>query len=78
MLCGSGVRYIDAPRCVSSQPSALVYTSLERAIEVVCDVDAFPAAELNFQWMVRNTSTMQQPRTLNDFVINGDVHTGVN
>ncbi|XP_022654781.1 hemicentin-2-like isoform X2 [Varroa jacobsoni] len=60
-----------APRCVSSQPSALVYTSLERAIEVVCDVDAFPAAELNFQWMVRNTSTMQQPRTLNDFVING-------
>ncbi|OQR78986.1 titin-like [Tropilaelaps mercedesae] len=60
-----------APRCVSSQPSTLVYTSLERAIEVICDVDAFPAAELNFQWTVRNSSMSQQPRTLNDFVING-------
>ena len=64
--------YTDAPRCRNPQTNTLVFSSIERTIDVPCDVDASPGKDVHFSWTVKNVSATQ-PRPLKDFVVNGEL-----
>lgn len=65
-------RSTDAPRCRNPQTNTLVFSSIERAIDVPCDVDASPGKDVHFSWTVKNVSATQ-PKPLKDFVVNGEL-----
>ncbi|XP_028966868.1 hemicentin-1 [Galendromus occidentalis] len=59
-----------APRCRNPETKSLVFSSIERAIDVLCDTDASPSENVHFSWSVKNVSATQ-PKPLKDFVVNG-------